>query len=60
MNWFRRMDEQLVHCVETGQLRVLVAQTYFKHKVELNDELTGDDKNILARESKVWKIPTDS
>lgn len=58
MAWFRALDERLVELVDKKQIRVELAQTYFKHKVNLNDVLSNEEKQTLARESRVWKIPS--
>lgn len=58
MAWFRTIDQKLVEHVTTGNLRIAMAQTYYKLKIEGNPDLTKEDKQRLATESKIWKMPS--
>jgi hypothetical protein len=60
MQWFRRMDSQLMHYVAEGALRPTAAQAYYMWKVEQNPHLTETDKNRLANESKLFKDKSQS
>jgi hypothetical protein len=57
MAWFRDTDARLARFVKQGVLKLEMAQAYYASKVETNEVLSKADKQILANESKVWRIP---
>ena len=57
IEWFRRLDEQLVAYVASGAVRLMPAQACFQHKVENDSGLSLEDKQRIADDCKIMKIP---
>lgn len=57
LHWFKLTDEKLCNFVRNGALDIIKAQTYFKLKVEGNPDISSEDKQRIANESKLWRMP---
>ena len=57
MKWFRDIDNRLASYVEQGIMNIDHAQAYYRVKVEQDIHLSKADKQLLANESKLYKIP---